>query len=134
MGDLRECDAAQTPFSSQLAGACLVVPVLRGTGKRASLQFIDGEGRKRFLPGGEKKGCYFPIPARDGSKAGPLLIGEGIATVLSACMATGHAGLVAFDAGNLEAVAKVARETYPERELVLLADNDCTGRDGSAPP
>lgn len=134
MGDLRECDAAQTPFSSQLAGACLVVPVLSGTGKRASLQFIDGEGRKRFLPGGEKKGCYFPIPARDGSKAGPLLIGEGIATVLSACMATGHAGLVAFDAGNLEAVAKVARETYPERELVLLADNDRLGRDGSARP
>ncbi len=131
MGDLRECDAAQTPFPSQLAGACLVVPVLNSEGRTVSLQFIDGEGRKRFLPGGEKKGCYFPIPARDGSKAGPLLIGEGIATVLSACMATGHAGLVAFDAGNLEAVAKVARGKYPERELVLLADNDCTDRDGT---
>lgn len=131
MGGLRECDASQTPFPSQLAGACLVVPLLNSEGRTVSLQFIDGEGRKRFLPGGEKKGCYFPIPARDGSKAGPLLIGEGTATVLSACMATGHAGLVAFDAGNLEAVAKVARETYPERELVLLADNDCTDRDGT---
>ena len=131
MGGLRECDASQTPFPGQLAGACLVVPLLNSEGRTVSLQFIDGEGRKRFLPGGEKKGCYFPIPARDGSKAGPLLIGEGTATVLSACMATGHAGLVAFDAGNLEAVAKVARETYPERELVLLADNDCTDRDGT---
>ena len=131
MGGLRECDAAQTPFPSQLAGACLVVPLLNSEGRTVSLQFIDGEGRKRFLPGGEKKGCYFPIPARDGSKAGPLLIGEGTATVLSACMATGHAGLVAFDAGNLEAVGRVAREKYPERELVLLADNDCTDREGT---
>lgn len=131
LGTFCECDASQTPFPGQLAGACLVVPLLNSEGRAVSLQFIDGEGRKRFLPGGEKKGCYFPIPAKDGSKAGPLLIGEGTATVLSACMATGHAGLVAFDAGNLEAVAKVARETYPERELVLLADNDCTDRDGT---
>ena len=134
LGNLRECDASRTPFPGQLAGACLVVPLLNSEGQTVSLQFIDGEGRKRFLPGGEKRGCYFPIPAKDGSKDGPLLIGEGVATVLSACMATGYAGLVAFDCGNLEAVGRVAREKYPERELVFLADNDCTDKDGSARP
>ena len=134
LGAFCECDASQTPYPSQLAGACLVVPLLNSEGRTVSLQFIDEAGSKRFLPGGEKRGCYFPIPAKDGSKDGPLLIGEGLATVLSACMATGHAGLVAFDCGNLEAAGRVAREKYPERELVFLADNDCTGKDGSARP
>lgn len=102
----------------------LVLPVRNAEGRIVSLQYVDGEGNKRFLKGGEKKGCYFPMPAKDGRQDGPLLIGEGSATVASACMATGYAGLTAFDAGNLEPVAKMAREKYPDREIVLLADND----------
>lgn len=109
----------------------LVLPVRNTDGLIVSLQFIDAEGNKRFLKGGEKAGCYFPIPAKDGGKGGPLLVGEGCATVLSACMATGYAGLVAFDAGNLEPVARMARGKYPDREIIFLADNDCTDRDGN---
>lgn len=114
-------------------GGRLVLPVRNAEGRIVSLQFIDGtktEDNKRFLKGGEKTGCYFPIPAKDGGQAGPLLVGEGVATVVSACMATGDGGLTAFDAGNLEAVAKMAREKYPDREIVLLADND-VHEDGS---
>lgn len=107
----------------------LTVPVRKADGRLVSLQFIEGEGGKRFLAGGEKQGCFFPIPAKDGDKTGPLLIGEGVATVLSACQATGCAGLAAFDAGNLLPVAEAARSRSPERELVLLADND-VGRAG----
>lgn len=108
----------------QDADGRLVLPVLNSEGETVSLQFIAGDGGKRFLKNGEKKGCFFPIPAKDGGKAGPLLIGEGVATVLSCCMATGFAGLVAFDAGNLLPVAKMAREKYPERVVILCADND----------
>ncbi len=107
----------------------LTVPVRKADGRLVSLQFIEGEGGKRFLAGGEKQGCFFPIPAKDGDKTGPLLIGEGVATVLSACQATGCAGLAAFDAGNLLPVAEAARSRSPERELVLMADND-VGRAG----
>lgn len=124
MRDMRECDASQTPFPKGLSGRCLVLPVRNAEGRIVSLQFIDSEGNKRFQPSGEKKACYFPIPAKDGRQDGPLLVGEGCATVLSACMATGYAGLVAFDAGNLEPVAKMARSKYQEREIILLADND----------
>ena len=119
MGDMRQDKGGQ-----------LVLPVRNAEGRIVSLQFVDGEGNKRFLKGGEKKGCYFPVPAKNGRQDGPLLVGEGVATVVSACMATGYAGLVAFDAGNLEAVAKMAREKYPDREIVLLADND-VHEDGS---
>lgn len=108
----------------------LVLPVLNKDGRLTSLQYIDGEGSKRFLKGGGKVGCFFPVPAKKGGQDGPLLIGEGCATVASACMASGYGGLVAFDAGNLEAVAKMAREKYPDREIVLLADND-VHEDGS---
>ena len=102
----------------------LVLPMKNSEGETVSLQFIAGDGEKRFLPGGEKKGCYFPIPAHDGDKYGTLLIGEGVATVLSCCMSTGFAGLVAFDAGNLLPVAEAARARYPQREILVCADND----------
>jgi len=112
----------------------LVLPLLNAEGETVSLQFIGADSEKRFLPGGEKKGCFFPVPAKDGGKSGPLLIGEGTATVLSCCMATGYAGLVAFDAGNLLPVAEMARQKYPGREIILCADNDCTDKDGKPRP
>lgn len=107
----------------------LIVPVLDQSGTAQSLQFIlpekPAEGSdKRFLRGGRTAGGFFSIPARDGDKDGPLLIAEGYATAASLHLATGHACLVAFNAGNLEAVARMARDRYPERELVLCADND----------
>ena len=112
----------------------LVLPLLNAEGETVSLQFIGADGEKRFLPGGEKKGCFFPVPAKDGGKSGPLLIGEGAATVLSCCMATGYAGLVAFDAGNLLPVAELARQKYPGREIIICGDNDCTEKDGKPRP
>ena len=112
----------------------LLVPVLDAAGKAQSLQFIAGDGSKRFLSGGKTAGGFFPLPARDGSKDGPLLIAEGIATAASLHVATGHVVLVAFNAGNLEAVGKLARKQYPDREIVVCGDNDCETRkpDGTA--
>lgn len=110
----------------------LVLPVLDASGQLGSLQFIlpekpaDGPD-KRFLKGGKTAGGYFPIPAKDGSKDGPLLIAEGYATAASLHLATGHACLVAFNAGNLLPVARMARDNYPDREIILCADNDCGG-------
>lgn len=108
----------------------LVVPVLDESGKIQSIQFIlseksVNEADKRFLKDGKTAGGYFPIPAKDGSHAGPLLIAEGYATAASLHMATGYACLVAFNAGNLEAVSRMARGKYPDREILLAGDNDC---------
>lgn len=52
----------------------LVLPVLNSEGETVSLQFIAGDSEKRFLKNGETAGCYFPIPAKDGGKSGPLLM------------------------------------------------------------
>ena len=114
----------------QMEDGRLIVPVLNQTGKIQSLQFIlpekAAEGTdKFFLRGGKTSGGFFSIPAKNGTKDGPLLIAEGYATGTSLHLATGYAALVAFNAGNLEAVARAARARYPDREIMLCADNDC---------
>ena len=114
----------------QMEDGRLIVPVLNQTGKIQSLQFIlpekAAEGTdKFFLRGGKTSGGFFSIPAKNGTKDGPLLIAEGYATGASLHLATGYAVLIAFNAGNLEAVARTARARYPDREILLCADNDC---------
>lgn len=106
----------------------LMVPVLDAAGTPQSLQFIAGDGSKRFLSGGKTAGGHFPIPAKDGGEDGPLLIAEGYATATSLRLATGFAALVAFNAGNLESVARMARKRYAGREIILCADNDVETR------
>lgn len=111
-----------------------MVPVLDAAGTPQSLQFIAGDGSKRFLSGGRTAGGYFPIPAKDGSKDGPLLIAEGYATGASLHLSTGYVVLVAFNAGNLHAVARMARKQYPDREIILCADNDVETRKPDGTP
>lgn len=73
---------------------------------------------------GAKAGAYWAAqPLPEGAGAGlVLIIGEGVATVLSAKEATGHRAIAALSAGNLPSVAKTLRERYPAATLVILAD------------
>ncbi len=100
----------------------VVVPLYDDGSKVVSLQFIDGDGSKRFLTGGRKRGCFFLIGGKDTEK--PLIICEGLATGLSLHESLSLPVLVAFDAGNLLPVAEVARSKYPDREIIIAADND----------
>ena len=111
----------------------LVLPVLDESDNVQSIQFITEDGEKRFLKDAKTKGGFFSIPAKDGNKTGPLVIAEGYATAASIHQATGHAVLVAFNAGNLLSVAKIARGKYPEREIVIAADYDAPNGEYSAP-
>lgn len=107
-----------------LAGRLLVVPVKQGDGI-STLELIDESGRKAALAGrGSKVGGYWATERLpDGDGAGlTLLIGEGVATGLSASEATGHPAIAALSSGNLPAVAKAMRERYPAAALVILAD------------
>ena len=84
-----------------------------------SLQFIRGDGTKLFLKDGVIKGNSFWIK---GDKT--ICICEGWATGASIFEATGHTVLIAFNAGNLEAVAEKMMEKSPNRPFILCADND----------
>lgn len=101
----------------------LVVPMRDEAGTLHSLQFIGPDGDKRFFTGGKVKGCYHAFGG-DPGKAGALCIVEGYATGASIHEATGYPVAVAFNAGNLESVAKSLRTKFPEARIILCADDD----------
>jgi len=104
----------------KLEGEALLIPMRDTAGTLHSLQVIDPEGGKRFQPGGRIKGCYHSI----GKPDGVLIVCEGYATGASIHEATGQAVAVAFNAGNLEAVAIALHQKYPALRLILAADDD----------
>ena len=105
---------------TRVAGGRLLVPACDLAGDLHSLQLIDGEGVKRFLPGGAVAGhCY-----RIGEVNGRALLAEGFATAATIREATGEAVVVAFNAGNLRPVAEALRAAHPLADLIVCADND----------
>ncbi|HVC36978.1 MAG TPA: toprim domain-containing protein, partial [Gammaproteobacteria bacterium] len=106
------------PHGLRVSAGSVVVP-MRNSGLH-SLQFISGDGTKRFLPGGRVAGCCFSI----GKLNGVLCIAEGFATGASIYESTGHAAAIVFTVGNLLAIAKAARAKYPDTKIVLCADDD----------
>ena len=130
--NLREISAAQAAVilgyapqsdGQPLTGRLLVAPV-EIEGQISTAELIDAAGRKSAIAGGAKSSGYWtaqPLPEGDGSGL-KLLIGEGVATVLSAREATGYASLAALSAGNLPKVAQAMRIRYPAATLVILAD------------
>ena len=106
---------------AKLHDGALVIP-MRADGELHSLQFIRADGDKRFLTGGRVAGCYSSIGNTKGAEA--LCIAEGFATGASIHEATGYPVAVAFNAGNLLAVAKAMREKFPDLPLIMCADDD----------
>ena len=106
---------------AKLYSGALVIPMRDGADIH-SLQFIGPDGDKRFLTGGRVKGCYFSIGNPNGAAA--LCIAEGFATGATIHETTGYPVAVAFNAGNVGAVAKAMREKFPDLPLILCADDD----------
>lgn len=63
-------------------------------------------------------------PSEKIGKGNPILIAEGYATAASIHMASGLPTIAAFDASNLEPVAKALKEKYPNSNIAILGDND----------
>ncbi len=106
-------------FGVKISRDALVVPVRTG-GNLTSLQFIDAEGGKLFLTGGAIAGGYHAIGAPQDS----VIICEGYATGASLHILTGRAVAVAFNAGNLQAVAQAIRAKLPTVKIIVAADDD----------
>lgn len=85
-----------------------------------NVQLIDADGNKRFLKGGRKAVCFWWI----GPPSPTVCIAEGFATAASVLEATGNRCFIAFDAGNLPAVALAVRGLLPGCEIVLCAGID----------
>ena len=103
----------------------LVCPMYGADGKLQSLQYIKGDGEKRYQKDGDAKAFWMLGEPLSGRR---IYLAEGFATAASIHEATGDATAIAYSAGNLLRAAKFLRATYGDRqEIVIVADNDESG-------
>jgi putative DNA primase/helicase len=108
----------------------LLVPLRDAAGTLWNLQTIlpnkPAQGTdKLFMKGGRKSGLWHMLGgAADDAAMATILIAEGYATAASLHQATGLPVAVAFDAGNLKAVALAIQAAHPSAALVLCGDDD----------
>lgn len=136
----------QTPYLAQKQvaaspgvyrdGDATVVPAIDVTGKVWTAQTIGdpalgGGTVKSFAKGGKKSGSFHPLGGlSEIAKAPAIIIAEGYATAASLRDGAGCTTVCAFDAGNMPAVAKALAERFPDKPIILAADENSIGRDG----
>lgn len=109
------------PHSLRQRGNALLVPLIHD-GKLVNLQFIQPDGSKRFLSGGQVKGAYSPIGPLQSGK--PLYLCEGWATGATLHQHTGYPIACALNAGNLLPAGQRLKARYPDLELIIAGDDD----------
>jgi antirestriction protein ArdC/phage/plasmid primase-like uncharacterized protein len=104
----------------------LLIPGRDSSGRIQTLQTITPE-KKLLEPDTKKQGAFHLISHNSGTNPKqPLLIAEGYATAASIHEATHKPVAVAFDAGNLEPVAKELKKVFPDAPFIFVADDDHT--------
>ncbi len=102
-------------------GRLLLVPLCHG-GRLVNLQQISPDGQKRFLSGGQVRGCYSPIGSiRPGQ---PLYLCEGWATGATLHQLTGQPVACAMNAGNLLPAGQQLKDRHPGLALIVAGDDD----------
>ncbi len=119
--DAAKAHAMDGSLSRVLRGMLLVIPMRNSAGDLRSLQFVTAEGTKRPLTGGQKQGCYYAMGKPKDSR---LVVVEGFATGASVHECTGDAVAVAFDCGNLGAVAAALAAKHAGLGIIIGADDD----------
>lgn len=107
--------------ASSMSSPNLIIPMQDIHGKIWGYQTIQDDGQKFFQPGQRMTGLFHLI----GELENYIYLTEGFATGVSVHEATGKGVVVAFNAGNLDEVAKEIRLKYPKLPIVICADNDC---------
>ena len=107
-------------------GKTTFIPATDADGKLWTMQYIREDGTKRFAKDSRKEGCFHVVGNGISALAKEplLIIAEGYATAASITETSGHATIVAFDSGNLVAVAKALHEKYPDKPILIAGDDD----------
>ncbi len=87
-----------------------------------SLQFIDADGgKKNSFQSRTKRGCFILGALSDDA---PLVIVEGFATGATIHETTDWPVVLSFTCSNLLRIATAMRKRFPDRDLIIAADND----------
>ena len=101
------------------------VPATDANGKLWTIQYIREDGTKRFAKNSRKEGCFHVVGGIKALVKSPILvISEGYATATTLSQTFGFATVAAFDSGNLAPVAKTLHAKYPEKQIIIAADDD----------
>jgi len=101
----------------------LLIPMYKDS-RLTSLQRIWPNGFKAFCEGGDVRGAYTAFVHADDPKD-TIVICEGFATGRTIREAMKNwPVVVAFNAGNILAVARFFRNKYPKARIIIAADND----------
>lgn len=111
-------------------GEWLVIPIYNNAKKGVrTLQFIDINGNKTMLKGGEAGGGYFKIESNN--KTVNYAIVEGPADALSLIQVlTNFNVVVAFSAGNIIKVVGELVKANSKAKITIFADNDKESKTG----
>ena len=117
------------PFGVLQQGDDLLVPMLDQSWRIWNVQRIKPNGFKLFYKGARTAGLFWPhgLVNKDGRASdGPIVVAEGYATAAAIWSHGPPCGVVAaMSAKNLKATAATMRAVYPDRELIVAADDDC---------
>lgn len=108
------------PFGAKQIGKMVIIPMCDIDGGINSLQFILENGDKTYLTGGKKMGCSAFIAG----KSSAIYVAEGWATACSIRQAVDACVVVCFDSGNILPIVSAYRERFPDRKIVICADDD----------
>ncbi|HGT2644337.1 TPA: zincin-like metallopeptidase domain-containing protein [Legionella pneumophila] len=106
-------------------GQTTYIPATDASGKLWTMQYIKEDGTKRFAKNSRKEGCFHALGGLNALAEAPaLVIAEGFATAASISQELGFATISAFDAGNLEPVARALQEQFPDKPIIIMGDDD----------
>ena len=101
------------------------IPLHDENGKVWMIQTIQPNGTKRFPKAGRKEGNFHAIGGMDAlDKAPVIIITEGYSTGGAVAAAEKLPVAAAIDSGNLPIVARILREKYPDKPIVIAGDDD----------
>lgn len=119
--------AIDAPSVIRCKDSLLIVPLIDYSLNKPELinvQTINAQGFKKFTKGGRVTGLCCPIELPINEPITRLYIAEGLSTAVSVHQITGCSVLAAMNANNLTPVAKIARQRWPDIEIIITGDDD----------
>lgn len=102
---------------------CIPIHDVKGTVH--SMAYIQSNGTKRYAKDCDKEGHFYAYGGMEAVKnAKALIIGEGYSTVATVAIATNMPAVAVFDSGNLQPVAEMLHKYFPDKPIIIAADND----------
>ena len=114
------------PHGARVTGdGRLMVPLYNEDGELSSIQYIAGDGDKKYHSGGATGSMFWLLG--DMEDADTIYIAEGFATAATIAEVTGKPCAVAYSASNLVPVTGIFKESHPTVDICIVADNDASG-------